>query len=118
MCCHGVHKNCRKGFHLPFFYEPVIFVIYFEPSADKNSSQLLLYLDLLPGRLSCQINSELPVNLGVAFHIQNLCQIPVTERRIFSFANCKRVASLSFKAQVLVKDFYTRFTKCSKKCVS
>lgn len=39
----------------------------------KNSPQLLLYLDLLPGRLSCQINSELPVNLGVAFHIQNLC---------------------------------------------
>lgn len=37
-------------------------------------------------------------------------------KKIFSFTDYK-VTLLSLNAQVLVKDFYTRFIKCSKKLV-
>lgn len=70
----GVQRNCGKGFCLPFCMNLL------HSLSTSNQVQTLkrahnssCNLDLAPGRLSCQGDSELPVNLGIAFHIPNLC---------------------------------------------
>lgn len=81
--------------------------------------QLFLDLDLFPGSLSHRRNSELPMSSAgeALIYRTHLSQTTHDGGKNIPFTDHKRVTLLSLNTQVLIKDLYTRFIKCSKKLV-